>query len=294
MKLDDLKLFVVVASQPSLREAASALDMQPGTLSKSVRRIEQYYKQELFLRTGTRWQLTTAGEQLHARALQLLAINETIETELGLPQRLHVRISGPEVLQARYIAPVLAPLYQRYGDFTLETFQDEGLERLKRNQVDLALISTTGDAPQSAGISSICLAESHFVIAASPQHPLAQQNSERIPIEEILEYPFVIPSRMIYGDTGSRLSPDGWHEESFPRRTGARVDNISALMALIESGQYLAYLPEYLVKGTQLVTIKSSGCPYHCNQAIWVCMHDPIRTGWLNEMKAVLNPNSAI
>ncbi len=289
MKIDDLKIFVAVASQTSLREAAHVLSMQPGTVSKVIRRIEGYYKQELFHRTGSQWGLTSAGRQLHQRAVELLAVNDTIETEMGQPQRLHLRCSGSEVLQSRFLGMITQPLLSRFGDVTVEAFMDEGCERLRRHQVDVALVSTSDEQPMVAGIQAIHLADSQFVIAAGTAHPLAEKAGQAIPITEVIAYPFVIPTRKIYGETGSQLSTDGWHEEAFARRTGARVDSVSALLALMKTQAFLAYMPDYVAEQNGFQTIRTTGCPYQCLQRIWLCFHEPVRAGWINTLAGTLS-----
>ena len=93
-----------------------------------------------------------------------------------------------------------------------------------------------------------------------------------------------MPSSNIYGDTGSMLSTDGWHDEAFARRIVARVDSISALIGLVQSQQWLAYVPEYLVASNQLQVITSQGCPYTCNQYIWLCCQQKVQSGWINRL----------
>ncbi|PKH04810.1 LysR family transcriptional regulator [Moritella sp. Urea-trap-13] len=283
MRIEDLKLFVQIASHLSLREAALHLNMQPGTLSKVVRRVESYYQQALFVRIGKGWQLSPAGKTLLARSNELLNINHDIELELGQPQRTHMRISGADGLLNHYLPALISPLQQYDHELTLATFKDPGVDSLLRYQVDLALVATNGEPPQIQGIQTKLLDQVKFVLACSPNHPLAKRESA-IPITEILEYGFIVPSSNIYGDTGSLLSNDGWHDEAFARRIVARVDTISALASLLKTQHWLAYIPEYLLAESQLSMLKSHGCPYTCNQFIWLCCQQKIQYGWINRL----------
>ncbi|MBY5990908.1 LysR family transcriptional regulator [Ferrimonas balearica] len=276
MRLEDLKDFVAVASRSGLRQAALELGRQPGTLSKALRRVEQHYQCALFDRQPGQWQLTDAGRQLLARSEELLALHQTIERELGQPRRLHLRLSGPETLLGHHLAELLTPLQAAYGEMSLQTHNDTGLTKLLRHQVDLALVCTTGEPPPVAGLKVRKLRDSEFVIVAGPGHPLLSEGRHH-PIERVLDHPFVVPSQPLYGDTGSRLSSDGWHDEAFARRIGARVDSLPALMALVRTGSWLAYLPDYLASAPQLTQLTTEGCPYHCRQSTWLCTQTPLR-----------------
>ncbi|WP_298443348.1 LysR family transcriptional regulator [uncultured Ferrimonas sp.] len=284
LKLNDLQIFVDTAGHSGLRQAADALGCQAGTLSKAIKRVEQHYQTELFVRGQGRWQLTDAGRHLLSRADQLLALQQQIETELGQPKRLHLRISGAPMLLARHLQEVIAPLQQRYGELTLETMHDQGLGRLLHNQVDLALVSSTEAAP-SVNVHAKRLLTTEFRVVASADHPLVQQGLQHH-IDKVLQYPFVVPSQPIYGDTGSTLSRDGWHDEVFGRQIGARVDSLAALMALVDSGHWLAYVPDYLLAERELAVINTEGCPYHCIQTTWLCAQQPLRRHWLAAVMA--------
>ncbi|MGY0218493.1 LysR family transcriptional regulator [Endozoicomonadaceae bacterium StTr2] len=295
MRIDDLSLFTEVTSHNGLRDAAKK---QPGTLSKAIRRIEAYYQCELFDRSGKSWQLTAAGHQLLARSRELLALHGTIEKEMGKPRRLHIKISGAAILLAHNLPVIIEPLRSRFGEFSFETFQDKGLEKLRRNQVDLALVSTIGEPPPVAGLTFHKLQDLRFVVVASPLHPLVRnrqlkKGEQACGVEDVLEYSFVIPSTMIYGDTGSPLSTDGWHEEDFPRKIGARVDSFAALKATIETGHWLAYLPEYLVDKSSMEIVPVSGCSYECVQSIWLCAQSPVQNYWISALMNEIENNEA-
>lgn len=167
VRIEDLKLFVQIAGYSSLREAALSLDMQVGTLSKTVRRVETYYHQELFIRLGKGWQLSPAGKTLLARSSELLNINNDIEMELGQPQRTHMRISGADGLLNYYLPQLIQPVQQYASDLTLATFKDAGIERLLRYQVDLALVATNGEQPQIQGIKTKLLDNVKFVLVCN-------------------------------------------------------------------------------------------------------------------------------
>lgn len=282
MKIDDLVTFIEVAKAPSLRKAASKLDVQPGTLSKVIKRIESYYQQELFSRSAGSWTLTSAGETLFLRAIELVSINDKIERELGKPRRPHLRVSGSETLLSYFVPQLMQNLVEKQQQATLETKATHDLDALRKHEVDLAIIARLNkQPPQERQIAMHPISDVTFVTAASSFHPLSQKNEQPVKIEEVLRYPFIVPSAPIYGNMDTHRSLDGWHDEHFSRIITARVDTATMLIAMVKSQPMLAYLPDYIAKEHQLNIIQTSGCPYTCEQTIWLCRHKQLQHHWM-------------
>lgn len=288
MKIEDLHLFVEVAKEASLRNAAVRLSMQPGTLSKAIKRIEDYYQHELFDRTGHGWQLTPAGKLLRERAVELLGIHEKIEFELGNPRRCHVRVSGPAGVLAHYLPTVVNRLSTHQTDHSLDIKIAPDLSPLLKHQVDIALTTTL--AGQSVALPSIYsekICDVPFVIVASKHHPLAihvATHSQPIDIQTVLTHPFIVPSHPAYGHTVENSSEDGWFDSEFKRKITARVDDISTLIALVNTQPWLAYMPQYLAEHEQLPIITTRGCPYACVQSIWLCRQKNVQYHWIHQL----------
>lgn len=285
MKLNDLVIFVEVARSPSLREAAKLLALQPGTVSKQIKRIEAHYQHQLFARQGAHWRLTEAGEMLFQRAVEMLAINDKIERELGKPRRPHMRVSGSEAVLGYFVPALMRKLLERKHDVTLETKTSQDLSMLLKHEVDVALVSSlTGYPPSERQIIATELSQANFVTVGSPKHPLCQfreEESLETPIETLLTYPFVVPSKPIYGAMATHRSLDGWHDEAFSRKISARADTISTLITLVKHQSVLAYLPDYVAKEHDLQIISVTGCPYSCEQTIWLCRQTEYQHHWL-------------
>lgn len=281
MKLNDLAIFVEVAKASSLRDAARRLGLQPGSVSKVVKRIEAYYQQELFTRQGTGWALTSAGEMLFQRAIELLTINEKIERELGKPRRPHLRVSGSEALLS-YFLPELVQRLATQQQVSLDIVTAHDLTMLNKHEVDLALVSSV-DKQEVHGRKIVAnpISQATFVTVANAAHTLAGNTNEALPIEEVLQHPFIVPSQPIYGKMDTHLSHDGWHDEHFSRQIIARADTVSSLIAMVKHQPWLAYLPDYVAREHQFKVIESVGCPYTCEQTIWLCRHSQINHHWM-------------
>ncbi len=86
----------------------------------------------------------------------------------------------------------------------------------------------------------------------------------------MLEHEFVVPSIDFFGDINSANTSDGWRNDDFPRIC-AYVSSVGLLAELVNTGQSVAYVPEYIAErfGFRRLT---TGCPYVCRQKIYrVC-----------------------
>ncbi|MCL9781741.1 LysR family transcriptional regulator [Vibrio sp. S4M6] len=282
MKINDLAIFVEVAKAQSLRQAARQLGIHPGTLSKTIKRIEEHYQHEMFSRIGGNWALTSAGETLFQRAIELIEVNEKIERELGKPRRPHLRVSGPNAVLSYFLPGLMHQFIAAQPQATIETKTAHDLSMLLKHDVDLALICQLNDQPPSERqIVAKKLRKVTFVTAANLNHPLVSRSGQVTPIEQVLQHPFIVPSQPFYGKMEEQRSPDGWHDEHFSRLISARVDNTAALIALINARPLLAYLPDYIAHEHKLHVIKTSGCPYTCEQSLWLCQHKQRQHYWM-------------
>ncbi len=220
---------------------------------------------------------------LFLRAIELLNINDKIERELGKPRRPHLRVSGSEAILGYFAPRVTQRLLDSQPDATFETKTAQDLTPLHKYEVDLALVSTLNQLPpDERDIVAHPLSQVNFVTVANKQHPLIAGAFESVDIGELLEHKYVVPSRPVYGTMNVHRSPDGWHDEAFSRRISTRVDSISALVTLVKYQPLLAYLPDYVAKEHQLEIIKVTGCPYSCEQTIWLCHHLKLEHHWLH------------
>src|SRR5690606_17763365 len=114
------------------------------------------------------------------------------------------------------------------------------------------------------------ISEAKFVTVAGPRHPLyaRAKANKPVPVEEILEHPFVSPSRPILGRVGLKQSLDGWRDDQFTRKVSYLTTSLKLLESIVNQGAALAYLPDYYAEQLGVVPIKVTGCPYSCAQKI--------------------------
>lgn len=119
----EFNAFVAVAEHRNFTRAASRLDISPGTLSETIRGLEERLRVRLFNRTTRSVAVTEAGERLLARLRPLLAdfdaaidsLNDFRDTPSGT-----LRLTMPSVVATWVVAPMLPQFLAQYPEIKME------------------------------------------------------------------------------------------------------------------------------------------------------------------------------
>lgn len=114
--LHALHVFCAVVREGGFRQAAQALHLTPGAVSRQIQALEERLKQVLFERaSGNAATLTGAGQQLHDRvAAKLAEIVGALEPGAGLSSRQSVLVDTSVTLAMHWLIPQLPDFRQRY------------------------------------------------------------------------------------------------------------------------------------------------------------------------------------
>ena len=81
VKLEQLSYFLEVAKTEHVGKAAKALAISPSAISHSIRKLEEEFGRELFVKQGKRIHLTSHGKLLMERARKLLEEADSIRED---------------------------------------------------------------------------------------------------------------------------------------------------------------------------------------------------------------------
>jgi DNA-binding transcriptional LysR family regulator len=185
MHLQDLNVFVTVATERSFSKAAKKLHRTQPAVSQAIHRIEEELGDRLFDRSSRNGSLTEAGVLLREHAVRLLRMAAEAEAavrELQQVRRGRVLIGANEAA----VHSVL-PMVQRFAE-AHPSAQVE-VRRVPSRQMATELLQRTLDfgvltfQPAEKGLQSISLGSDELVMLAHPQHPLASR--KRVTIEEV-------------------------------------------------------------------------------------------------------------
>ncbi len=169
-RYEQWRAFVEVVARQSFSEAGEHLGLSKSVVSRRVSELERRLGVKLLNRTTRRLSLTSAGEQLHARASLLLqemaemeqrAVEEQTRLDGG------IKIAAPLSFGHRHLAPALADFLAEHPDIDLSLDLNDRQIDLVSEGFDMAL--RIGDLSDSSLIARR-LGTVRFVTLASPDY----------------------------------------------------------------------------------------------------------------------------
>jgi len=164
--LNALHVFCVVAREGGFRQAAQALHLTPGAVSRQIQTLEARVKQVLFDRgTGSSATLTRAGRQLHDRvAAKMADVVEVLEATGRARRQASIMVDTSVTLAMHWLIPQLPAFRQRYPDIHVHVRTAEG-DINPSAPVDVFL---RREAAELRGLPSRIFMAERSVLAASP------------------------------------------------------------------------------------------------------------------------------
>lgn len=179
MTFGQLKTFLEVARQGSIRGAAASLMVTEPSVSATVSSLSSEIGVDLLQRNGRGIRLTDAGTELAKYAAEILGLVEQASSRVreagGKTGRLHlaaVPTAGEQVL------PPILKIYKERQP-AVQIWMEVGnrvsiFEYLYTRQADLAI---GGRPPEDSKIVGEPFLENRLVVVSSPDHPLAAKRS---------------------------------------------------------------------------------------------------------------------
>ena len=192
MNLRDLRYLIAVAEHKHFGKAAEACFVSQPTLSGQIKKLEDHLGVTLFERTKRHVQITPVGERILEQARAVEARVKSIETLARFHQD---PLAGPLNLGmiptlGPYLTPLmLPPMRQRFPRMRpvlSEDMTEPLLDRLRRHEVDAALLATPVDA---SDLVDRPLFDEPFWLAFPRDHRLYNVEEitlENLPGEELL------------------------------------------------------------------------------------------------------------
>lgn len=299
MNLSDLRVFVSAARRPSLGAAALELHLTPSAVSKALRRLEDSLGKPLFDRSAKQLVLNDSGQLLLARAQTLLALADQARADLmGERAAVDCRVGGPAILLWRH-GQMLSQALRAYPEASLRLqamFEDEALAALLRGDINAAIV--TGDVIEGRGehwsdewqvtpLGSVTLhlvaGQRHPLVASLPPAPLLEADTA-----QVLAHDFACPSRSLFCGVQRGARSDGWRDDQLPRKIRYWTDDLQLLLALVKSGEALAYLPDFALADPELRRIHVTDCAFECVEQVALVWNRVKAGAWQRELAASL------
>ncbi len=270
----DLRILLAVGQHPRLSEAARSVDLDPTTVSRRVRALEDTLGVVLFRRTPKSWTPTEAGSAVLRRCAAMAGEVRGLRDDLDRTRGdVHgtVRLTGLDSVLSTWIVPAVPTLHRDHPDLALELYATNATVDLLRGRADVALRM---ERPVQAGLVARKLTEIALVIAARPE-VLALPPADR---------PVVMVGFM---DTKGV-------ENTALRTLGGRpvlsTTSMAVSDALVLSGQALGVVPRRIANASGLSIVDEAVPPRSLWRAVPEALVDAPRiravTTWLDTLFA--------
>lgn len=262
VSLRQLRVFEAAASNKSFSKAAKVLHLtQPG-VSMHIKELERNAGLLLFERLGKRLFVTEAGEEVLARAREIIrALKDAEDALAGLKGLRRGRINLAVVSTAKYFVPQLLARFGR--DFpALEirlavNNRDSVIEQLVANEVDMAIM---GRSPRALDTVAESFAQNPHVIIAYPDHPLA--GKRRIPVQLVANHTFIVREP----GSGTRLAMEKFFEDQHLNcNVGMEMASNETIKQAVMAGMGLSFISRHTIElelqTRRLVVLDVRGTP---------------------------------
>lgn len=257
-----LHYFLALVQAGSFSRAADTVGVTQSTLSAAIQTLENELGSVLVDRSGRRIQLLPAGEDLAARARDIIAQVEELPDharQAALPLKTRLRLGViPSI--APYLLPKLLPATAKaFPDLHLtvrEGLTRAMLEAVRSGALDVALIA---QPYQLDDFETVHIGRDPFYLAVKRDHPLS--NRDKVDAVDLQSQPFLLLENghclreHVMAAIGAK-----------PYESGGDVHatSIVTLIQLVEFGMGVTLLPEVAVRagvarGTDICLIPYEG-----------------------------------
>ena len=249
-KRKDLLKFLVVAETGTILTASDKLAMTQPALSRTISRLEDQFKGQLFERIPTGVRLTTLGSLVADRSRHVLREIELAEEEINLVVSGKVgslRVTAGPMWMKTVLPLAIARFHQSYPAIELKlntATYPEGVRSLMNGENDIHCggIDTYETLPQFVMREHIL--NMTWGIVAHKDHPLHSVEST---YDDLADYPWIDYDKVIQGQAGcSRPSLTDNVLDKLYKQTSKRVGTVirtnSVDLSLIRTGPYLSIL----------------------------------------------------
>lgn len=235
---DDLKVFLAVSRSGTTLGAARDLGVNQTTVSRRVQTLEHALGLTLFVRRNTGYALTEHGRALTAAAERAAAAVAALEGEAERLRRLtagELRITAPESVFARLIAPIVVAFRKQNPGVRIEQVSSERYLDLEGGEVDIAFRATGRPLPES--LVAQRLPSFGWTVYCSEGYR-AEHGCPTTP-EELKDHAAVVYDKAL------AAAPQGrWFLARIdPTRVVARTNTVLNMRGLLEAGIGVGLLP---------------------------------------------------
>ncbi len=278
MDVRDYEYIVAIAEQGSITRAAAHLFITQSALTKFLQRTERDLGLALFVRDGSRFQLTEAGRRYVETGRAIIHLDRQLEEQLNqefASQKERIRLGFPAGQTDDILRNVLPALYERFPDTRVFARGDSSrsqMTALHSDDLDLAVVT---NAEREPGYRYLPLEKSRMVLMVREDSPLLSEAEKKsgypcpaVPKEKLNGLPMVtMPAST---DSGS-LTMDMCRKYGLKPDFVLEVSDVRALIDAVECGYGAAVFLSVPIEGRKVryLSIEGVECPEQMNMLVY-------------------------
>ncbi len=290
MTLEQLRIFIEVATREHLTRASEVLNLTPSAVSSAIRNLEERYGATLFNRIGRRIELTADGRLFLEEARATLARAQSAErmlSEMGGGKRGILTIHASQTIASYWLPPYLARFHADHPliDIRLTLGNTESVtEATQKGLADIGLVE---GAVEAAALSVTRMGRDQLILVMRPEHPwshMANLSWDRLFEGQWIAREQGSGTRSVFEDA---LSARGYD----PARLNIALELPSneAICSAVRSGHYVTVLSELVaIPHLAAGTLVKADFPLPQRQFLMLHRSDHYRTRTLQAFMTLL------
>ncbi|GAB3468112.1 LysR family transcriptional regulator NmoR [Massilia terrae] len=248
MDSESLKIFCAVAAELSITQAALALGRVPSNVTTRIQQLESDVGVELFVRTGKRMALSSAGERFLDYARRLLALEEEARHVVtGGVSGGALRIGSMESTAASRLLPVLADYHTKHPNTRVDIITGPTrhlIEQVRTGTIDCAFVAVPLARKESLAESGIQqqLVWPEELVLLLPTSDAGARNAAEIRTRNLAAFALGCTYRHLAEEWLSIAESTDWKINV--------VGSYHAMVACVAAGSCVTLLPESVLKLT--------------------------------------------
>ncbi|MEL6373843.1 MAG: LysR family transcriptional regulator [Pseudomonadota bacterium] len=243
MDLQDMRIFVRVASVQNLSAVGLEMALTPGTISKRIQALESELGVRLFDRTTRSIRITEEGRTFLSHVERILDEVETARaavSEAVTKPKGRIRVSAPSSFGRAIMAPAMCDFMNAYSDVEVQMDLTDTYVNLHEDGYDLAI--RTGELPDSTLIAKRLASDRRVVVASPlylqrhgvPHHPADLASHQCLLLADKKQWAFTIDGAVTGVRVNGQLRSDNGSLLRYAAIHGQGIVNTSELTVLQE------------------------------------------------------------
>lgn len=233
MEIKQLRIFMTVCEFMNFTETAKHLNYAQSTVSETISNLEKSLHLKLFERIGNKIYLTSEGETLKGKAMEILNLYEDTLGELMENKHSTIRIGIIETLCSYKFPGFFKSFLEDHPDISIEfdiVRCEDFLELIRKNQIDLGF--TLDEVMNHDDIKTVSLFDEEIVFIAPPNIISLDQQNIIVPL----------------GDTGyMRYFHDVYKRYKYHKGKTMFIESIEGIKSYVKNDFGISFIPQTTV-----------------------------------------------